>query len=183
MESIMSRQSGFTIVELMIVLAIVGILITVAIPSFRDQMERRRLIGAAELVYEQLSYAKSEALKRQEPICAKFTSTAFGITDKDPCDCDPSIVDSGNASACTLASDVDDSDVLLRRWDFSDFPGVSSSNTFTGGLVEFEPIRGTASTGTVTLASANHSIGVVMSAMGRVRMCSPNLGGYPDNCP
>ena len=51
MESIMSRQSGFTIVELMIVLAIVGILITVAIPSFRDQMERRRLIGAAELVY------------------------------------------------------------------------------------------------------------------------------------
>ena len=40
-----SRSRGFTLIELMVTVAIVAILVTVGIPSLRDAMTRSRLSG------------------------------------------------------------------------------------------------------------------------------------------
>jgi len=42
-----SRQAGFTIIEVMIVVAIVGILAAIAIPNYSDYLRRGRLAEAA----------------------------------------------------------------------------------------------------------------------------------------
>ena len=39
----MNRRSGFTLLELMVTLAIVAIVLTVGIPSFREMMRENRL--------------------------------------------------------------------------------------------------------------------------------------------
>jgi type IV fimbrial biogenesis protein FimT len=59
-----SRPAGFTIIELMVSLVVLGILVTVAIPSFNDLVLSTRIKSAASDLYGALSLARSEAIKR-----------------------------------------------------------------------------------------------------------------------
>jgi len=68
------KQFGFSLIELMIVLAITVTLIMLVAPSFKSLIERRHLSGAAETFYADLYYAKSEAIKRSANITMDVTS-------------------------------------------------------------------------------------------------------------
>ncbi|OOG36933.1 hypothetical protein B0B52_19125 [Polaromonas sp. A23] len=57
-------MAGFTMVELMVVIAIVGVLVALAAPSFTELMRRNRLSAAASALQVSLSLARSEAVKR-----------------------------------------------------------------------------------------------------------------------
>ena len=57
-------NSGFTMIELMIVVVIVAILIALAAPSFTPLIERWRVRDSAETLTSTLFYARSEAIKR-----------------------------------------------------------------------------------------------------------------------
>jgi type IV fimbrial biogenesis protein FimT len=61
---IATRRAGFTIIELMTTLVILAILIMVAVPSFNDLVLGTRIKGAASDVYGTLTFARSEAIKR-----------------------------------------------------------------------------------------------------------------------
>ena len=62
------RLRGFTIIELMIVMVIVGVLATIAAPSMRDIVVRTRLKTAASDLHVSLTFARSEAIKRNNTI-------------------------------------------------------------------------------------------------------------------
>ncbi len=55
---------GFTLIEVMVVIAIVAILAALAAPSFGPLIERWRVRQAAEDLTSTLYYARSEAIKR-----------------------------------------------------------------------------------------------------------------------
>ncbi len=59
-----AKHHGFTLIELMVTIAILAILATVAAPSFTPLMERWRVRGAAEELQSTIYYARSEAIKR-----------------------------------------------------------------------------------------------------------------------
>lgn len=58
------KVSGFTIVELMVTIAIFGILVAMAAPSFDQLIRRSRLDAGAESFQSALAYTRSEATKR-----------------------------------------------------------------------------------------------------------------------
>lgn len=62
------REGGFTLTELMIVVVIVAVLISIAAPGFRSLLERNRLQSAASSLFTSLMLARSEALKRNQPV-------------------------------------------------------------------------------------------------------------------
>jgi len=55
---------GFTIIELMIVMVIVGVMVALAGPNIRDLMIRIRVKAAASDLHSSLILARSEAIKR-----------------------------------------------------------------------------------------------------------------------
>jgi type IV fimbrial biogenesis protein FimT len=59
-----TRSRGFTIIEVMIVLVMVGVMVGIAAPSMRDLIVRMRLKTAASDLHTDLMMARSEAIKR-----------------------------------------------------------------------------------------------------------------------
>ena len=139
----MKRSSGFTIIEILVVIAIMAILASLAIPSYLDFFEKGRVRGATEAVYEQLQYARAQALKRSVPIIVDFsadgsTTWYLGITDDldGTIGCDATITSAATANACTIEYDNDTtidhggdgvSDKILMRLASTDFSNISMS--------------------------------------------------------
>lgn len=76
------RSRGFTLVELMITIAIAAILLGIAVPSFQNFIVSSRITTQANDLISDLSLARSEAAKRNTrvTVCTSTNSTACTIS-------------------------------------------------------------------------------------------------------
>lgn len=77
-------QSGYTLLELMTAIAILGILLGIAVPSFREYTRNSRATAAQNDLVTSLALARNESLKRSRAVtvCASTDSlTCSGSTD------------------------------------------------------------------------------------------------------
>ena len=162
----MNRQknTGMTLIEVMVVVAIIGIVVAIAVPSFSTMLENQRIKGAAEAVLADLRWARAEAIKRNAPVRVTFTT--------------------GSSWSYTINGDPTGTNTLLKTVNGSDFPSTALQTARFAGRVAFttfDPVRGTnLNNGTATITSNNLSAGVKVSTLGRVRICG-SMGGY-DAC-
>jgi prepilin-type N-terminal cleavage/methylation domain-containing protein len=200
----MNKNRGFTIVELMIVIAIIAVAVALAVPSFRDLIERKAVSGAAEAAYEEIQLARAEALKRSKAILVDFnvngTSWAIGVNDKmGGCNAE----DTSGTGLCTVDYDnvAGTTDPVAIRIVGTDYKNITMSQdaafttpgaltglcaTTSGAQTCFDFVRGLARTGSYQFASANYTLQVEVGLLGRVHVCLPtgskNMVGYSYNC-
>ncbi len=74
------RCDGFTMIELVVTMAVAGILFAVGLPSLLSMVQNNRLSGQASSLVFSLNYARSEAIKRNKSagitVCASSTGAA-----------------------------------------------------------------------------------------------------------
>lgn len=152
----MGKQRGFTLIELMVTVAILGILVAVAAPSFTESLARRSLEGAANELNADLQYAKTQAVSVNTAVQLATTADGSGYT---------------VGTAATPAA-------------FKTMALGSKFTLTASTTVTFEPYRAfPAAVSAITVARSGTSsqIRVGVDAKGRVQMCTPSgsFGGYP----
>ena len=168
-----NTQKGFTLIELLITVVIMGILVGLAAPSFFGILERRKLIGATDLFFADLLFAKTVTIKRNSAVNIVLknkdtTNWCYGMTQLNTCDC------TGAGTACAI-------DGVERVVKASDFKNTSATWNFAGDNTGFDPIRGfSTNAGTLTFSIESSSTKVILALKGRARICSTTgVGGYP----
>ncbi|MEQ1915208.1 MAG: GspH/FimT family protein [Gallionella sp.] len=72
-------QRGFTLLELLVVLSVVAILATIAVPSMTDFVRANRLTAMKTSIVSDLNLARSESIKRNKRVLVCAANT--GATD------------------------------------------------------------------------------------------------------
>ncbi|WP_432741316.1 GspH/FimT family pseudopilin [Methylobacter sp. G7] len=172
----MNRQkhAGFTLLEVMIVVAIIGILAAIAVPSYQDMLERNRLKQAAEGLKSDMQFARTEAIKRSQTVLVTRTpgnagTWCYGLSIKAACSC---------AQLTTTAADYCEIKRVLGT-DFS----TTNMEAAVGNNSSFNSRRGTIGASGVTFSTNNYAARVVFTDVGRVRICTPSgstgISNYP----
>lgn len=164
------RNAGFTLIEMMVALAIGGILTAIAVPNFSQMREGYRLRSAAYQVFAVLQRARSEAVKKNNNYEFLVTSsTTYRVHD----DLDSNGAINGGEPTTTTDIAADSPGVTMasdvQRWNGAAW-GSEQSITFapdgtTGGAADV------ARQGTITLTNTNgQQRQIVVSASGRIRI-------------
>jgi type II secretion system protein H len=67
------NSRGFSLLELMVVVVIVGVLVAVAVPNMRGWQAKRDMNSAAREIASVLQQARSEAVRRNTVVWVQFT--------------------------------------------------------------------------------------------------------------
>jgi type IV fimbrial biogenesis protein FimT len=161
--------------ELLVTLAIIVILVTMAVPSFTSFIARGRLSGAAEGLAQDLQLAKSEALRSNAAVTISFAPVGAW--------CYGTVV---STSACDCTDQVPP--CSLRRVDSTAYAGVTMGlppagvTAFAGNATTFAARQGLANAGAVEFTHPNSgTLRVSLGAAGQVSICSTSggLGHHP----
>jgi prepilin-type N-terminal cleavage/methylation domain-containing protein len=71
------NQTGFTLVELMIVVVIAAILAAIAVPNFRSFIQAQRVKSAAADLHASFTLARSEAVKRATAVSVNQVASGW----------------------------------------------------------------------------------------------------------
>lgn len=71
------RCGGFTLLEIMIVIAIVGIVLTIAVSNFRGMMEKYRVEDETKQMFADLMDARGRAMQRNRVFFVQITADGY----------------------------------------------------------------------------------------------------------
>ena len=165
-------QSGLTLVGLLVALGLLAILTGLAVPAWQRQIEHHRLTAGVTAVYGALVQLRRHSIFLNRPLVFIFRPEIAGqgwcfvMTDDPACDC--------HRGACPLTSGA------RRPIEAADFPLLDLRVLPRNGRIKFYPARGTTSAGSVELQVGLSTARIVVSSLGRIRVCSSSLAGYPE---
>jgi type IV fimbrial biogenesis protein FimT len=150
-----TAERGVTLLELIVCMAILAVLGTLALPSMHDRLSRERLSNAAEALAGDLSDARFEAARRGAPLHIELSLGAdwcWSVAAAPGCACGP-------PQSCQLKA--------VRA---ADHPGVRLVSG-RGAMLDAQGVSSTP-LGATFDSAMDESVRVDLLALGRARVCS-----------
>ena len=146
------KKSGFSLMELIVVIAIIALMAAIGIPNFINWLPKRRLSGATRMVFGDLSSARMKAVNLNRRVKVFFDDHQYRICD-----------DANNSGGV----DDGEGDNVVK-----DIQNNHADVTFDLGSTAdpvFNP-RGTATNRTITLQNDSGSKSITISIAGRIKI-------------
>lgn len=158
------REKGFTLLELMIGVAVIGILLVLGLPSYRTWIQNTQIRTLSDSLLNGLQLARAEAVKRNGAVTFTLNGNSWTVTDASGTTIQSRSGTEGTTNATISATPAGTTAIS--------FNGLGRSTV--GSVVRFDvsnPTGGTcqASGGTMRCLRVEVQIG------GQVRMCDPKL--------
>jgi prepilin-type N-terminal cleavage/methylation domain-containing protein len=200
-----SANKGFTLIEVLISLAVLAIIASLALPSYRSIIEKRQVTSGAEQFAAFFSTVKGQAVKRNNDI-AMYPQTSggdwclgFKEFEKDVayasqnCECMVTDVTSANACRVDLNNDgawQENELTVLRSTDLrnpevlTDIDFLRNGTEVSNKFFIFDSVRGFienesdyANSMTLKFQSGDYALNVQIDRLGRTFLCSPQVDG------
>jgi len=188
----LSHVQGFSLIEVMMSVVLIAIGLTLALPSYRDMVEKRQITNGAEQLASFINTAQGVAMKTNQVVTVSYSKTAENdwcvgaVSGTTPCDC--TVTNTAAADYCMIAtqpivdipaSDRPDQPYVLNA---SQTGNLELMHSMEGdGAYKFNPVRGLFqklddSLGSLTVEmrspSEDFRLNLVVSSTGKVLLCS-----------
>lgn len=174
-----SLIKGFSLVELMVVVAVIGILLATGLPSFNTWIQNSKIRGAAEAVLSGLQTARSEAIRRNARVtftlmpgggtllwtvgCTTVTATCPAVIQTRPMS-EGSLLTSGGALVVNFDAGADTQVIYDSFGRVGNMFAVAAWN--------------------VNSATGDRPLRIIVDVGGSSRVCDPGLSSsIPGSCP
>lgn len=169
-------QRGFSLVELLVAVAILGIIVALGMPNYRIWIQNTRIRAAAESIQNGLQVARAEAVKRNARV-----QFVFGLNSAWTVGCSLPVPDNDGDG-------IDDCPAVIQSRSFKE--GSSADITVTtvpaaSNVVEFDnfgrvsllpvPFTQVDLDSAVLPAADSRNLRITLGVGGNVRMCDTNL--------
>lgn len=167
---------GFSLIEVLMTVVLLAVSLALAVPSFRDMVEKRQVTNAAEQVASFINTAQGVAMKTNQLVTVSWTHNG----DSDWC-----IGATSGTAACdcsqtdTTAGDYCQIDAMAYVINASHTNNLQLMHAMIGdGAYSFDPVRGlvvdleTPLSAEIRSPSGDYRLNLVMNSVGRVILCS-----------
>ena len=171
-----SLHRGFSLVEVLMSLVLVGIGMTLALPSYRDMVEKRQVTNGAEQLASFINTAQGVAMKTNQVVTISYDRSddndwcVGAVSGETACDC--TVTDTAATDYCQIATQP----FVLNNGHAGDLELMHAMEG--DGAYAFDPIRGLFldldDSLTVELRSPSEDfrLNLVVNSTGRVILCS-----------
>lgn len=171
----MLKINGFSLIDVMVSIAVIGIATSTAVPMFGDYIENNRLRSVAEGAYGSVQLSRSEAIKSNSNIhmsVSDGTAWCYGFNNTAGCDC------SSTGNSCSINTTKSNGISLS----FGTDTAVKNGIYFSPNGAVFKNANNNSTSGKIIFNSDSKSASVLISRLGHISICSSTIPGY-SACP